>query len=133
MIELKILSGKQAGATAVARRFPFLVGRAPESGLRLEDEGVFERHFRIQFQPREGFLLVTEPNAVTAVNNQTTAQTRLRSGDIIHAGSVTMSFGLRPPEQHSLRLREAVVWTMLGLLCLAQVAVIYWLLLDLYR
>ena len=39
MIELKILSGKQAGATAVARRFPFLVGRAPDSAVRLEDEG----------------------------------------------------------------------------------------------
>jgi hypothetical protein len=128
VIELRILSGKQAGANVVARRFPFLVGRAAESGLRLEDEGVFDRHFRIQFQPREGFLLLGEPNAVTAVNNQTTAQTRLRSGDIIHAGSVTLSFGLRPPEQRSLRIREVVVWTMLAFLCLAQVAVIYWLL-----
>ena len=128
MIELRILSGKQAGAIVVARRFPFLVGRASDSGLRLDDEGVFDRHFRIEFQPREGFLLVGEPNAVTAVNNQTTSRIRLRSGDIIYTGSVTMSFGLRPPEQRSLRIREAVVWIMLAFLCLGQVAVIYWLL-----
>ena len=129
MVELRALSGKQAGASVVARRFPFLVGRASDSGVRLEDEGVFDRHFRIEFQPRDGFFLISEPNAVTAINNQTTTTpTRLRSGDVIHAGSVTISFSLRPPEQRSLRIREAVVWTMLALLCLGQVAVIYWLL-----
>jgi len=128
VIELRILSGKQAGASVVARRFPFQVGRAADSGLRLEDEGVFERHFRILFKPGDGFLLASEPNAVTAVNNQPTVEARLRAGDIIQAGSVAMNFALRPAEQRSLRVREVLVWLLLGGLCLAQVAVIYWLL-----
>ena len=128
MVELKILSGKQAGASVVARRFPFYVGRAADSGLRLEDEGVFERHFRILLKPAEGFLVAGEPNAVTAVNNQPVAEARLRAGDTIQAGSVSLAFALSPARQRSLRLREISVWLILALLCLAEVAVIYWLL-----
>lgn len=128
MIELSILSGKQAGASVVARRFPFYVGRAADAGLRLDDEAVFDRHFRIFLKPSEGFLIAGEPNAVTAVNNQPIAEARLRSGDTIQAGSVSLTFALSPTRQRSLRPREIFVWVMLALLCLVQVAVIYWLL-----
>lgn len=128
MVELRILSGKQAGASVVARRFPFLVGRAADAGLRLEDEGVFDRHFNIQFRAGEGFILLGEPDAVTAVNNQTTKETRLRSGDVIHAGSATIGFALSPMTQRTLRFREAFVWVMLVVLCLLQVVIIYKLL-----
>jgi predicted component of type VI protein secretion system len=127
VIELRILSGKQAGATVVARRFPLLVGRAWDSGLRLEDEGVFDRHFRIVLKDGT-FIASTEPNAVTAINNQPIAEAPIRSGDTIQAGSVALGFSLSPVRQRSLRFRESVVWLMLAALCLAQVAVIYWLL-----
>ena len=127
MIELRILSGKQAGASVVARRFPFLVGRAADAGLRLEDEGIFDRHFNLLLKRAE-FFAVSEPQAVTAVNHQPVAETRLRSGDIIQAGSVSLVFSLSPVRQRTLRFRETVVWLLLGLLSLAQVAVIYWLL-----
>jgi predicted component of type VI protein secretion system len=128
VIELRILSGKQAGASVVARHFPFQVGRASDSGLRLEDEGVFERHFKILFKKGDGFILSREPHAVTAVNNQTTSEVRLKSGDTIQAGSVSIGFALSPMRQRGLRLREMFVWVMLGVLCLAQIVVIYWLL-----
>jgi len=128
VVELRVLSGKQAGANVVARRFPFLVGRAPDAGLRLEDEGVFDRHFTLHFKAPEGFLIRSEANAVTAVNNQTAAERRLHSGDVISAGSATIAFALSPMRQGNLRFREAIVWFMLALLCLVQVAVIYWLL-----
>lgn len=127
MVELRVLSGKQAGASVVARRFPFLVGRASDAGLRLEDEGVFDRHFTVNFQPPDGFLISSEGHAVTAVNNQPTTQTRLRSGDVINAGSAAIGFALSPMAQRSLRFREAFVWLMLGVLCLVEVAAIYWL------
>jgi predicted component of type VI protein secretion system len=127
VIELKILSGKQAGATVVARRFPFQVGRAADSGLRLEDEGVFDRHFRIALK-QATFVVSSEPNAVTAVNNQPITESPVRSGDTIQAGSVSLGFSLSPARQRSLRFRESLVWFMLGVLCLAQVGVIYWLL-----
>ena len=128
MVELRVLSGKQAGASVVARRFPFLVGRAPDAGLRLEDEGVFDRHFTLHFSTSDGFALRSEGQAVTAVNNQPAAEARLRSGDVINAGSASISFALSPMRQRGLHLREGFVWFMLGALCLVQVAVIYWLL-----
>jgi pSer/pThr/pTyr-binding forkhead associated (FHA) protein len=127
VIELRILSGKQAGASVVARRFPFLVGRSADSGLRLEDEGVFDRHFRIVLNAST-FSVASEPNAVTAINNQPITEAPIRSGDTIQAGSVAVGFSLSPVRQRSLRFRESVVWLMLAGLCLAQVAVIYWLL-----
>ena len=127
MIELKILSGKQAGANVAARRFPFLVGRAPDAGLRLEDQGVFDRHFRINLKDAT-FFVASEPNAVTAINNQPITEAPIRSGDTIQAGSVSLGFSLSPAPQRSLRFRESLVWFTLGGLFLAQVGVIYWLL-----
>ena len=129
MVELNILSGKQAGASVVARRFPFSIGRAADAGLRLEDEGVFERHFAIRLEPLEGFVLVVEPNAYVGVNGQTAQQTRLKSGDVISAGSVKISFSLSAAPQRDLRFREALMWAGLAFLCIAQVALVY-LLID---
>ena len=125
MVELSILSGKQAGASVAARRFPFLVGRAADSGLRLDDEGVFDRHFAIRMEPPEGFVLVVQPQAYVGVNGQTAQQTRLKSGDVISAGSVKISFALSAAPQRDLRFREALVWFGLAFLCIAQVVLVY--------
>jgi predicted component of type VI protein secretion system len=105
-----------------------MVGRAGDAGLRLEDEGVFDRHFNISFKRNEGFLIFSQANAVTAVNHQPVSEARLRAGDVIQAGSASIAFALSPMRQRSLRFRESLVWFMLGVLCLAQVAVIYALL-----
>jgi hypothetical protein len=128
VIELKILSGKQAGATAVARRFPFVVGRSPQADLRLEDEGIFERHFELRLNRREGFALVVGPNAYAAVNGETAQQKVLRAGDVISAGSVKLAFALAPAPARGSRWREAMLWIGLALVCLTQVAIIYLLL-----
>ena len=129
MVELSILSGKQAGSTAVARRFPFRVGRASQADLRLDDEGIFDRHFELRLQKSEGFALVVQPDAYAAVNGQSTQHKILKAGDVISAGSVRLGFALAPAAPRSLRLREGLVWTGLALLCLAQIAIIY-LLID---
>lgn len=128
MVELKILSGKQAGATAVARRFPFVVGRSAQADLRLEDEGIFERHFELRLNRREGFALVVCPNAYAAVNGETAEQKTLRAGDVISAGSVKLAFALAPARPRNLRWREAMLWLGLALVSLAQIAIIYLLL-----
>jgi len=62
-----------------------------------------------------------------AVNGQRVQEAVLRNGDLIEAGSVKMRFGLSPAPQHSLRLREGLTWFALAVLCLGQVALIYWL------
>ena len=127
MVELNILSGKQAGASVIARRFPFLVGRSADLGLRLDDEGVFDRHFAIRLEPSDGFILAVQPQAYVGVNGQTAQQTRLKSGDVISVGSVKMGFALSAAAQRDLRFREALMWAGLVFLCIVQVALVYFL------
>ena len=56
MLQLKILSGKTAGTEWVARRFPVRIGRASNSDLRLEDDGVWEEHLYLELDPAAGFV-----------------------------------------------------------------------------
>ena len=128
MIQLNVLSGKKAGSQPVVRRFPFHIGRAAGNDLQLDDAGVWDRHLALECQRNEGFKLVTSPDALAAVNNQPVQTTRLRNGDIITVGSVRLRFWLAAVRQRGLRLRELFVWVLIAAVCLAQVALIYWLL-----
>jgi len=128
VVQLTILSGHQAGAHWVARRFPVQIGRAPNSDLCLQDDGVWENHLQIQMRSREGFLLAAQPQAFVAVNGQTIQEAMLRNGDLIELGALRIRFGLAPSRQRGLRLREGLVWLTLAVLCGGQIALIYWLL-----
>ena len=127
MVQLDILSGKQAGTQWVARRFPFQLGRSPQAALVLEEPGVWDRHAEFALRPGEGVMVSATTDASIIVNGQPVRQAILRSGDLLEAGSVKLRFGLAPTRQHSLRLREAITWLGLAALCLGQVALIYWL------
>ena len=128
MLQLAILSGKMAGAQAVARHFPFRIGRAPAADLRLEEDGIWEQHLEINLNPAEGFLLTVQPNALAAINGQRVEQALLRNGDVIELGAVRLHFGLSGTRQRGLRVRELLTWIALGALCLSQVFLIYKLL-----
>jgi len=127
MVQISILSGKQAGAVAVARRFPFGVGRNCDADLCLEEDGVWERHLELVLEMPEGFLLRANSNALTTVNGQPTRQSFLRNGDVIELGPVNIQFWLSQMRQIDLRLREFLTWFALAALCAAQVALVYWL------
>jgi hypothetical protein len=127
VVQLDILSGKQAGTQWVARRFPFQLGRSPQAALVLEEPGVWDRHLEFALRPGEGVMVSAMTDASISVNGQPVRQAVLRNGDVLEAGSVKLRFGLSPTRQHSLRLREAMTWLALAALCLGQVALIYWL------
>jgi pSer/pThr/pTyr-binding forkhead associated (FHA) protein len=127
MVQLTILSGKKAGTETVARRFPFQIGRSAQNGLVLDDPGVWDRHFKVDLQSAGGVLLSTAADALTTVNGERVDQSVLRNGDVIEAGSVKLRFGLSPTQQGSLHFRETLTWVGLAGLCLAQVALVYWL------
>jgi len=116
-----------AGADCVARRFPVRVGRAPDADVSLEEDGVWDWHLEIEHRRFEGFVLSVQPGAFACINSQPVQQAVLRNGDIIELGAVKMQFGLGPTRHRSLQLREALTWIALALLCLGQVALIYWL------
>jgi pSer/pThr/pTyr-binding forkhead associated (FHA) protein len=128
MIHLSILSGKQAGTQTVARRFPFRIGRAAENELKLEDDGVWDRHLTLEFQPQSGFNLTTAANAIATVNGESVQNRILRNGDTITAGSVKIQFWLAAARQVSLIARESFVWALLASVTAGQMALIYWLL-----
>jgi len=127
MVQISILSGKQAGTVVVARRFPFIVGRNNDAGLRLEEDGVWERHLELTLEMPEGFLLRANSSALTTVNGQPARQSFLRNGDVIELGPVKIQFWLSQMRQIDLRFREFLTWFALAALCAAQVALVYWL------
>ncbi len=127
MVQLHILSGKMAGNPWVARRFPFWIGRAPASALTLDDAGVWDHHAEISVRPEEGVVLKSSVEASTLLNGDRIQQAILRNGDLIEIGSVKMRFSLSATQQSGLRVREVTTWIALAMICLGQVALIYWL------
>jgi len=128
MVQFNILAGKKAGAQSAARRFPFRVGRAPGNELQLDDDGVWDQHLTLEFDRRQGFTLVTAPNALAAVNGKPVQTAILRSGDIVTVGSAKFQFWLAAARQRGLYFREALVWSMLAGITAVQFTLIYWLL-----
>ena len=127
MVQLKILSGKKAGSIWTARRFPVRVGRSHEADLQLEENGVWDEHFEIQFHPAAGFTLETKPEALVTTNGQPMQRAVLRNGDLIEIGSLKLRFWLDDAPQRGLRIREAFVWILVAAVILGQIALIYWL------
>jgi len=128
MIQFNVLSGKKAGAQLAARRFPFRIGRAPGNELKLDDDGVWDRHLTLEFDRQRGFTLATTSDALAAVNGKPAQAAILRSGDVITLGSARLQFWIAAARQRSLRLREAFVWTLLAAVTAGQFALIYRLL-----
>ena len=128
MIQFSILSGKKAGTSWVARRFPVRIGRAAGSDLQIEEEGVWDQHLQVDFIPSDGFVLSAGPDTLIAVNAQPVQETILHSGDVIEAGSLKLQFWLSETRQTGLRLREGLTWAAIAAISLGQIALIYWLL-----
>jgi pSer/pThr/pTyr-binding forkhead associated (FHA) protein len=128
MIQVRILSGKQAGTVTAARRFPFQAGRAPGSDLVLDEAGVWDRHFAIRLDPAQGFLLARQSDALVTVNGMPAQETLLHNGDSIEIGATRLQFWLGDTRQRGYRLREWLLWTGIAALNLVQIALIYRLL-----
>lgn len=128
MIQLDVLSGKKAGTSVVARRFPFQVGRAADSGLCLDDAGVWDRHVTFAVRKREGVALTVQQDALATINHEPARTELLKNGDVIEFGAVKLRFTLSAARQRSQRWREIFTWFALAILSLGQVVLIYWFL-----
>ena len=129
-LQLSILSGRKAGATWVARRFPVRIGRSPSADLQFEEEGVWNEHLTLHFDSAEGFLIQAYPDALVSLNGQLVQRNQLRNGDVLEFGALKLQFWLSEPPQRGLGWREGVTWGGIVAVCLAQIALIYWLLQD---
>lgn len=127
MIQLQVLSGKQAGDRWIARRFPVRIGRDADNDLRLSDSGIWNRHCDVILDPELGCVLVAQPDALLTVNREPQQNTRLRNGDTIELGGVRLRFWLADPVLRSFHLNEWFVWLLIAGLALGQTAVAWWL------
>lgn len=109
-------------------RFPWIVGRSSDAHTRIEEPGVWDRHIEINLDLQKGFVLTSDERALAVVNGQSSSTCVLRNGDIIEAGAVKMQFWLAAVRQRPMAWREYAVWAFLALLCLGQIALVYWLL-----
>jgi hypothetical protein len=116
-----------AGGHCDVRHFPFLIGRSQASDCRIEEEGVWEQHLRILVDTTKGFVLSVQPDAMASVNGQLVREAVLRNGDIISMGASQIRFLMGPTRQRGFKWREYATWFAFGLLCLGQIALIYWL------
>ena len=128
MVQLKVLSGRKAGTSWVARRFPVRIGRSATADLQLEESGVWDEHLQLDFNPAQGIILTVLPNALATVNGQPARQTALHNGDAIDIGSLSMRFWLSETRQAGSAFREGLTWAGIAAICLGQVGLIYWLL-----
>ena len=128
MVLLQLLNDPASGTEHSARRFPFRIGRAPGSDLRLTAAGVWDHHAELHLHQNREFVLTAKANASMLVNGHPVAQSVLRNGDLIDLGGARLRFSLAPPIPRGLQLREALTWIALGALFVIQVALIYWLL-----
>src|ERR1017187_1989810 len=127
MIQLKILTGKMAGTTWVGRHLPVRIGRSTRADLQLEEPGVWEEHFQITLDVKQGFIVETQPNALATVNGEPTQQSILHNGDLIEIGSLKIQFWLGEAVQRGLKIREGLVWAIIAAVTLGQIALVYWL------
>ncbi|HEV7926440.1 MAG TPA: FHA domain-containing protein [Verrucomicrobiae bacterium] len=124
MVQLQLLTGNRSGAVFRSDHFPIRAGRAPESDLSLDEPGVWQRHFVIDWRA-EGLILEAEPEALLSINDTSVQRALLRNGDIITLGASKIRVSLSPVRQSSLAPREWLTWIALGALCLGQVALVY--------
>lgn len=127
MVQLKILSGRQAGVSHVTRQFPLTIGRAAAAHLRLADSGVWDRHLEIAFAS-DGFRLRLCDGALATLNGEPFQEAVLRNGDRIVLGSVALQFWLAEVGQRNFAVRERLTWLALALLAATQLLLIGWLL-----
>ena len=127
MVQFKILSGKKAGSLWEARRFPVRIGRAANANLQIEEPGVWDDHLKVSVDA-EGFVIETQGGALASINGQPVQRAVLRNGDTIEMGSAKLQFWLSEARQRGQGLREALVWGVIVLVCLGQIALVYWLL-----
>jgi pSer/pThr/pTyr-binding forkhead associated (FHA) protein len=104
------------------------IGRSATADLRIEENGVWDDHLELHFNPAQGFILRSRPEAAALVNGEPANETVLRNGDIIQIGSAKFCFWLSETRQRGLRAREWLTWVGIAAICLGQVALIYYVL-----
>ncbi len=127
MVQLSVISGKYNGSKKIVERLPLIVGRDESADFRIEDEGIWDKHFQIIHKPADGYFLEVFEPALVSVNDAYVNNTRLKNGDTIQAGAVKFKFWLSEVEQKKFVFHEIMLWASLFLITISQIFLIYYL------
>ncbi len=126
MIELAVLAGPDSGKTFRPAVGSVSVGRGTTMTVRLSGAGVWDHHFDVVPSPDGRFeLMATEGTKVT-IDDGYVDRCPLRNGTIIGCGAVRLRFGLVPPIQRPLEIRERIFWLGFFAIIAAEIAVLAW-------
>lgn len=128
MIRLTVLEGRHAELSVASGDLPLTIGRAPGSGLCLDDPGVWGTHATIHLEAGDGFVVEGHPEAGVGVNGVATSRQRLRNGDVLTVGGARVRFMLSETVQRGFRTREWLTWLAVLGLCAGQVLLIHFVL-----
>lgn len=126
MVEFAVLSGPDSGKTFRPVPGPIRVGRSPGMTVCITGAGVWDHHFDVVAGEDGRFALRVAEGAKVAIDDSYVDGCVLRNGTVVGCGGIRIRFGLVPPVQKPLELRERVVWLAFGILVAAEVAVLAW-------
>ena len=127
MVQLRVLGGRKVDEVHAVKKFPCVIGRSVSANVRLEEPGVWERHFELNLNSNGFFTLTAFPDSLVSINGALSREAILRNGDVIEAGLLKIHFWLSESRQSSLRPREISTWLALGILSAGQIVLVYWL------
>lgn len=124
MVEIRVVSGKNAGRKANPSQFPFSIGRSSKTGLCLSDPGIWDHHASVLQAEDGAFFLKPGPGAVVNIDGQTPQEHRLRNGDVFACGAAQLQFWIAPAPARSLTPVELSLWGLVASVVTAEVALL---------
>lgn len=89
---------------------PFSVGRHPDDSFHRSVPGLWDRHLVVDWDPAEGIVGTVREGATATVSGTPFRSHRLRNGDEIQLGGLTLTFFLARPERRGLSARDVLFW-----------------------
>lgn len=125
MFRLEILSGKKAGFTCEARRFPFGVGRSVKHGLQTEDFGLHDQHLSLIL--KDGRLHLNASEAADTLRNYqpVSGAADLENGDVISAGALSFRVVLGDIDQKAFTAHAILPFVIVALVSFLQLLLLF--------
>jgi pSer/pThr/pTyr-binding forkhead associated (FHA) protein len=105
-------------------RFPWVIGRSRDCGLVLARPGIFDRHLTLNAVAGEGLVVEVFPGALAWVGEQEVVRHRIRHGEVVRLGTVSLGFVLAPARRRSLRVWEWLFWGFFAAMVVVQALVL---------
>lgn len=122
-------AGRPANVVPVDRD-PFLIGRSAESHCRLEAPGVWDRHLSLTLDPTEGLVATAGEGALASVRSEPFTRHRVRPGEEITLGPVSVQVQLAPALRGRIGGWEWLTWMLLAGVLGLQATLVWRLILE---